>query len=78
MFVFLIILAFALMACGEAVPLYREKKYRELAVMGAVWSLGLALSLALVMDRPLPNPIAWMEHLLVPVFRLLEAFLGPM
>ncbi|MBE3581239.1 MAG: hypothetical protein IMW96_06340 [Thermoanaerobacteraceae bacterium] len=76
MFIFLIAVAFLLIAYGEAVPLYRQKKYRELAVMGVVWSLGLVLSLALVLNLPLPNPTDWMERLMVPLFRLLETFLG--
>lgn len=72
MFILLIVLAFALMALGEAVPLYRQKRYRELVVMGIVWSLGLALSLAMVLNLPLPNPTDWMERLFVPLTRLLE------
>ncbi|MGI9952227.1 hypothetical protein V3F56_07680 [Moorellaceae bacterium AZ2] len=76
MFILLIVVVFALIAYGEAVPLYQQKKYKELAVMGMVWSLGLALSLALVLNLPLPNPTNWMERLMVPLFRLLERSLG--
>ncbi|MGB9859447.1 MAG: hypothetical protein ACPLQP_05885 [Moorellaceae bacterium] len=76
MFIVLILLAFLLIAWGDAVPLYRQKRYRELVVMAIVWSLGLALSLAMVLNMPLPNPTDWMERLLAPLSRLLEKALG--
>ncbi|MGB9661457.1 MAG: hypothetical protein ACPL5F_05485 [Moorellaceae bacterium] len=76
MFIVLILLAFLLIAWGDAVPLYRQKRYRELVVMAIVWSLGLALSLAMVLNIPLPNPTDWMEWLLAPLSRLLEKALG--
>lgn len=76
MFIVLILLAFLLIAWGDAVPLYRQKRYRELVVMAIVWSLGLALSKAMVLNMPLPNPTDWMERLLAPLSRLLEKALG--
>ena len=75
MFILLVVGAFSLIAYLEGAPLYRERRFKELIVTGAIWSLSFALSLAMLLNLPLPNPTFWMERLLLPIARLLEGFL---
>ncbi|MCG0277990.1 MAG: hypothetical protein L5656_05615 [Thermanaeromonas sp.] len=75
MFIFLVLVAFSLIAYLEGAPLYRERRFKELVVTGALWSLSLALSLAMLLNLVLPSPTLWMERLFLPVSSFLKQLL---
>jgi|LFRM01.2.fsa_nt_gb hypothetical protein len=75
MSLFLITIAFALIGVYEALPLTREKAWRELITVGCIWFLGFALSILITLDAPLPSPIAIMEFvsdMVLGVLRLVQ------
>ncbi|MBC7324429.1 MAG: hypothetical protein H5T99_03835 [Moorella sp. (in: Bacteria)] len=63
----LVFLAFLVIAWLDGPDLWRKKYWRELAVTGIVWSLGLALSLALLLNWPVPNPAELLARVFGPV-----------
>lgn len=72
----LIILGFLLIAYLDAPALWQKKEWRELAVMGIVWSLGLALSLAQVFNLPVPSPARLLARVFGPVTMWLMGLIG--
>ncbi|MDN5344728.1 MAG: hypothetical protein PWQ18_839 [Clostridia bacterium] len=74
--IILIILAFLAIAYLDGPGLWRKKEWRELAVMGIVWSLGLALSLAAAWHWPVPNPARILARVFGPVTMWLTNLIG--
>ncbi|OIQ08937.1 hypothetical protein [Neomoorella thermoacetica] len=72
----LIILAFLVIAYLDAPGLWQKKEWRELAVMGIVWSLGLALSLGLAFHLPVPSPAKMLARFFGPVTSWLTRLIG--
>lgn len=73
--IILIILAFLAIAYLDGPELWRKKEWRELAVMGIVWSLGLALSLAMALHLPVPSPSQLLGRVFGPVTMWLTGLL---
>ncbi|WP_406676854.1 hypothetical protein [Moorella sp. ACPs] len=72
----LIILAFLVIAYLDAPEIWQKKYWRELAVMGIVWSMGLALSLALALKLPIPSPAKLLARVFGPVTEWLTRLIG--
>ncbi|MBE3572907.1 MAG: hypothetical protein IMW95_08135 [Moorella humiferrea] len=72
----LILIAFLVIAYLDATHLWQKKSWRELAVMGVVWCLGLALSLALALNLPVPSPAQILARVFGPVTEWLTRLIG--
>lgn len=72
----LIILGFLGIAYLDAPNLWQKKEWRELAVMGAIWTLGLALALAVAFNLPVPSPAKILGRAFGPLTQWLNRLIG--
>ncbi|NLG25121.1 MAG: hypothetical protein GX558_07170 [Clostridiales bacterium] len=59
----LVVVCFALIAAIDLPPLIRQKSWREMAVMAALWCVGAALAVLLARGVVLPSVLMWLDDL---------------
>ncbi len=72
MYTALLVVTLLLILLHDALPLFKQAMWRELAVLLLVWSVGSAVALAAVLRIDLPNP----NDLIIAVFGRFARFTG--
>lgn len=74
--VLVLVLIFLAIVALEAPRLVREQKWRDLAAFGGTLLIAMVMTIAAVLDIPLPNPTRGIMALFKPVMELLNKVLG--
>ncbi|RQD76838.1 MAG: hypothetical protein D5R97_03650 [Candidatus Syntrophonatronum acetioxidans] len=73
MMIFLVILMFIALGSLDMVPLYKRKKWREMALHTIFMLIGLFLALGMVLNIEILNPTGFLESFFRPLSNFLKS-----
>ncbi|WP_027716999.1 hypothetical protein [Desulfovirgula thermocuniculi] len=74
--VFLLSVLFAAVWALQVPPLWKQRRWRELAAFAALMILAMAYGYGVALELPVPNPARAVEVIYAPVTRLLQKMMG--